>query len=122
MDSREENKKIVEKFFGYLQSPLPSGSDLVEMKNMFSDDAVWVMPFMPAPLEKAIPARALIGHFLEWSFAAVPDLRISARVVHPTLDPPLFVIECKDKATVNMHGTIGRAHVFSPFTTDHLVC
>src|SRR3546814_5513431 len=102
MDIREENKKIVEKFFGYLQSPLPSGSDLVEMKNMFSDDAVWEMPFMPAPLEKAIPGRALIGHFLDWFFAAVPDMRISDRVVHPTLDPNLFVIEFKAKATVTM--------------------
>src|SRR3546814_19274652 len=76
MDIREENKKIVEKFFGYLQSPLPSGSDLVEMKNMFSDDAVWEMPFMPAPLEKAIPGRALIGNFIAWLFASVPDMRI----------------------------------------------
>ncbi|API59817.1 hypothetical protein BSL82_11230 [Tardibacter chloracetimidivorans] len=104
MDIREENKKIVEKFFGYLQSPLPSGSDLVEMKNMFSDDAVWEMPFMPAPLEKAIPGRALIGHFLDWFFAAVPDMRISDRVVHPTLDPNLFVIEFKANATVTMTG------------------
>lgn len=104
MDNREENKKIIEKFFGYLQSPLPSGSDLVEMKDMFRDDAVWEMPFMPAPLEKAIPGRALIGHFLDWFFAAVPDMRISDRVVHSTLDPNLFVIEFKAAATVTMTG------------------
>src|SRR3546814_2538428 len=52
----------------------------------------------------AIPGRALIGHFLDWFFAAVPDMRISDRVVHPTLDPNLFVIEFKAKATVTMTG------------------
>src|SRR3546814_8792612 len=104
MDIREENKKIVEKFFGYLQSPLPSGSDLVEMKNMFSDDAVWEMPFMHAPLEKAIPGRALIGHFLDWFFDAVPDMRISDSVVHPNLEPNLLVIALKDNTNEIMKG------------------
>src|SRR3546814_14909773 len=62
------------------------------------------MPFMPAPLWKAIPGRAHIVHFLDWFFAAVLDMRISDRVVHPTLDPNLFVIEFKAKATVTMTG------------------
>lgn len=104
MDTREQNKEVIEKFFGYLQSPLPSGQDLSDMKNMFSDDAVWEMPFMPAPLEKAIPGRVLIGHFIDWFFAAVPDMRIFDRVVHPTLDPNFFVIEFKASATVTMTG------------------
>src|SRR3546814_17339385 len=104
MDIREENKKMVEKFFGYLQRPLPSGSDLVEMKNMFSDDAVWEMPLMPAPLEKAKPGRALIGHFLDWFFSAVPDMRRSARVVHPTLDQKLFVLAFMANAKVTITG------------------
>src|SRR3546814_18593505 len=74
------------------------------MKNMFSDDAVWEMPCRPPPLDKDIPGRALIGLFRDWFFAAVPDMLISDRVVHPTLDPNLFVIEFKAKATVTMTG------------------
>ena len=103
-DIRRTNRDIVEKFFRYSTSPLPTGDDLLDLKNMFSKDAVWQMPFMPAPLQKAMEGRALIGHFLDWFFAHVPDLEVVDRVVHETADPGLFVIEFKGRATVTTTG------------------
>ncbi|KIU13615.1 phenazine biosynthesis A/B family protein, partial [Mycolicibacterium llatzerense] len=64
------------------------------------------MPFAPEPLADTVPGRHLIGHFIDWFFASVPDLRIDSLIVHDTTDPELFILELHGNATVTQTGKI----------------
>jgi ketosteroid isomerase-like protein len=106
MSTQAENRKVVEGFWGDLDSGPPTGQELETWKEWFADDAVWEMPFAPEPLAKSVPGRDLIGHFVDWFFKSVPDLQIDSLVVHDTTDPELFVLELHGKATVAQNGKI----------------
>lgn len=106
MSTQAENRKVVDGFWGDLDGGPPTGTRLEEWKGWFADDAVWEMPFAPEPLAKAVPGRALIGHFVDWFFASVPDLVIESLVVHDTTDPELFVLELRGRATVAQNGKV----------------
>lgn len=102
--SREDNRAVVERFWGALETAPPTGAALEAWKDLFADDAVWEMPFAPAPLVTEVPGRALIGHFVDWFFGAAPDLRITSLDIQDTTDPELFVLELQGEATVAASG------------------
>ncbi|NKY33029.1 SnoaL-like domain-containing protein [Nocardia speluncae] len=106
MSTQAENRKVVDHFWSDLDGGPPSGAKLEEWKDWFAEEAVWEMPFAPEPLAKAVPGRALIGHFVDWFFGSVPDLVIDSLVVHDTTDPELFVLELHGRATVAQNGNI----------------
>lgn len=106
MSTQAENRSVVDGFWSDLDGGPPTGAALETWKKWFADDAVWEMPFAPEPLAKAVPGGALIGHFVDWFFASVPDLAIGSLVVHDTTDPELFVLELQGKATVAQNGKI----------------
>ncbi|WP_084533808.1 nuclear transport factor 2 family protein [Nocardia fusca] len=106
MSTQAENRKVVDHFWSDLDGGPPTGAKLEEWKDWFAEEAVWEMPFAPEPLAKAVPGRALIGHFVDWFFGSVPDLVIDSLVVHDTTDPELFVLELHGRATVAQNGNI----------------
>lgn len=106
MSTQAENRKVVESFWGDLEGGAPKGDRLEQWKDYFADHAVWEMPFAPEPLAKEVPGRHLIGHFVDWFFQSVPDLRIESLVVHDTTDPELFILELRGRATVAQTGNI----------------
>jgi ketosteroid isomerase-like protein len=106
MSAQADNRAMVERFWGALDDGPPRGAALEVWKDTFAEDAVWEMPFAPEPLAKSVPGRHLIGHFIDWFFDSVPDLRIDSLTVHDTTDPELFVLELHGTATVSQTGKI----------------
>ncbi|MCF8607570.1 nuclear transport factor 2 family protein [Gordonia sp. HY442] len=106
MSARAKNREVVDRFWSDLDEGPPTGSELETWKDWFAPDAVWEMPFAPEPLAKAVPGRDLIGHFVDWFFKSVPDLRIDSLVVHDTSDPELFVLELHGVATVTQNSNV----------------
>lgn len=106
MSTQAENRKVIDRFWSDLDGGPPTGPDLEEWKEWFAEDAVWEMPFAPEPLARVVPGGALIGHFVDWFFQSVPDLRIDSLTVHDTKDPELFILELHGKATVSQNGNI----------------
>lgn len=106
MNAQSDNRRLVEQFWGALDDGPPRGSALEAWKEFFAQDAVWEMPFAPEPLVQAVPGGDLIGHFVDWFFESVPDLRIDSLTVHDTADPELFILELHGTATVTQTGKI----------------
>lgn len=106
MSVQTDNRATVERFWGALDDGPPRGEALEAWKDIFAEDAVWEMPFAPEPLADTVPGRHLIGHFVDWFFYSVPDLRIDSLTVHDTTDPELFILELHGKATVTQTGKI----------------
>jgi ketosteroid isomerase-like protein len=106
VSTQAENRKVVDGFWGDLDSGPPTGKELESWKDWFAEDAVWEMPFAPEPLAKSVPGRQLIGHFIDWFFKSVPDLKIDSLVVHDTTDPELFVLELHGEGTVTQNGNV----------------
>ncbi len=106
MNVQADNRSVVERFWEALDDGPPRGGALETWKDNFAEDAVWEMPFAPEPLADSVPGRHLIGHFIDWFFESVPDLRIDSLIVHDTTDPELFVLELQGTATVTQTGKI----------------
>ncbi|MHA6631606.1 nuclear transport factor 2 family protein [Pseudonocardia sichuanensis] len=106
MSAQADNRAVVERFWGALDDGPPRGAALEAWKDTFAEDAVWEMPFAPEPLAKSVPGRHLIGHFIDWFFESVPDLRVDSLTVHDATDPELFVLELHGTATVSQTGKI----------------
>ncbi|KAA0078870.1 nuclear transport factor 2 family protein [Mycolicibacterium sp. P9-64] len=106
MSVQTDNRATVERFWKALDDGPPRGEVLEAWKDNFAEDGVWEMPFAPEPLAASVPGRHLIGHFIDWFFESVPDLRIDSLTVHDTTDPELFVLELHGKATVAQTGKI----------------
>jgi ketosteroid isomerase-like protein len=106
MSAQADNRATVERFWKALDEGPPRGAALEAWKATFAEDGVWEMPFAPEPLAKSVPGRHLIGHFIDWFFDSVPDLRIDSLTVHDTTDPELFVLELRGTATVSQTGKI----------------
>jgi ketosteroid isomerase-like protein len=104
MSAQADNRATVERFWKALEEGPPRGAALEAWKDTFAEDSVWEMPFAPEPLTKSVPGRHLIGHFVDWFFESVPDLRIDSLTVHETTDPELFVLELHGTATVSQNG------------------
>ena len=106
MSTQTDNRVTVERFWEALDDGAPRGAALESWKENFAEDAVCEMPFAPEPHAQSVPGRHLIGHFIDWFFESVPDLRIGSLTVHETTDPELFVLELQGKATVAQTGKI----------------
>jgi uncharacterized protein len=106
MSVQTDNRATVERFWKALDDGPPRGEALEAWKDTFAEDGVWEMPFAPKPLAESVPGRHLIGHFIDWFFDSVPDLRIDSLTVHDTTDPELFVLELHGTATVTQTGKV----------------
>lgn len=106
MSAQADNRATVERFWKALDAGPPRGATLEAWKDTFADDSVWEMPFAPEPLSTSVPGRHLIGHFIDWFFASVPDLHVDSLTVHDTTDPELFILELQGTATVTQTGKI----------------
>lgn len=104
MSTQSENRRIVEQFWAALDNGVPSGAELEAWKDQFAEDAVWEMPYAPEPLAREVPGRKVIGHFIDWFFAAAPDLHTVSLTVHDTTDPELFILELRGAATLSLNG------------------
>ena len=96
---------VVEKFWApFTHGAAPTGVAAAEWKNTFAEDAIWEMPYAPAPLPKAIEGRALIGHFADWLFSVAPDLRAVELSIQPMGDPSLVLVEMQMASTLAING------------------
>jgi len=99
-----ESRRVVEEFWAPFEHGSPTGEAADRWKDLFAEDAVWEMPFAPAPVPTTVAGRALIGHFADWLFAAVPDLRLLAFDVRETADPQVVVLEMQMTSPVTHTG------------------
>lgn len=99
-----KSRSVVEKFWAPFKDGAPTGEAAEEWKNSFAEDAVWEMPFAPAPVPRVIEGRAAIGHFADWLFAVAPDLHILRISIAETEDPAVVVVEMQMASTLAING------------------
>lgn len=113
-----KSRSVVEKFWAPFEDGAPTGETAEEWKNSFAEDAVWEMPFAPAPVPRAIEGRAAIGHFADWLFSVAPDLHIRSISIAETDDPAVVFVEMQMASTLAING---RAYANTYCTVMHVV-
>ncbi|MGE4427267.1 MAG: nuclear transport factor 2 family protein [Solirubrobacteraceae bacterium] len=99
-----QSRRVVEEFWAPFESGSPTGEAAERWKGLFAEDGVWEMPFAPAPVPEVVAGRVLIGHFADWLFAAVPDLRLVSFDARETADPQVILIEMQMTSPVTYTG------------------